>query len=82
MAEANKRPVNGKVIAREPQGARSPNEILETFEADIVLKGTDGEVAARRSKISIEEAWAKVIRQRGVPRRGARARCNTFGNRR
>jgi SsrA-binding protein len=78
MAEANKKTVNGKVIAQNRK-ARFTYEILETFEAGIVLKGTEAK-SLREGKISIEEAWAKVYANE-VFLVGAHVLEYTFGNR-
>ena len=50
--------VNGKVIIQNRK-ARFLYLILETFEAGLVLKGTEAK-ALRESKISLDESYARV----------------------
>lgn len=57
-SDKNKNSSNGKVVAQNRK-ARFSYEVLETFEAGLVLKGTEAK-SIRDAKISIDEAYAKI----------------------
>ena len=54
----NKSGSNGRLVAQNRK-ARFSYEVFETFEAGLVLKGTEAK-SIRDAKISIEEAYAKL----------------------